>query len=57
MNEANDLFVRELPYSFDILIENFMDPAHIPFAHHGLQGMRSDGSPIEMKALVSIIVI
>ena len=53
MNGANDLFVRELPYSFDILIENFMDPAHIPFAHHGLQGMRSDGSPIEMKALVS----
>jgi pheophorbide a oxygenase len=24
---------RELPYSFDFLIENFMDPAHIPFGH------------------------
>ena len=25
-----------------------MDPAHIPFAHHSLQGTRDDGSPIEM---------
>ena len=23
-------FVRDLPYSADFLIENFMDPAHIP---------------------------
>ena len=28
-------FMRELPYSVDFLLENFMDPAHIPFAHHG----------------------
>ena len=51
--EQNEYFVRELPYSFDILIENFMDPAHIPFAHHGLQGVRSDGMPIPMKLLAS----
>ena len=51
--EPNEYFVRELPYSFDILIENFMDPAHIPFAHHGLQGVRSDGMPIPMKLLAS----
>ena len=43
--------VRDLPYSFDFLIENFMDPAHIPFAHHGLQGLRTDGSPIATKTL------
>jgi phenylpropionate dioxygenase-like ring-hydroxylating dioxygenase large terminal subunit len=30
-------YTRELPYSFDFLVENFMDPGHIPFAHHGLQ--------------------
>ena len=41
-------FTRELCYSFDVLVENFMDPAHIPFAHHGLQGVRGDGSPIPM---------
>lgn len=45
---------RDLPYSFDFLVENFMDPGHIPFAHHSLQGVRSDGSPIEMKALTDI---
>ena len=44
---------REVPYSFDFLIENFMDPAHIPFAHHSLQGSRADGSPIPMKVLTS----
>ena len=52
-DEINEYFVRELPYSFDMLIENFMDPAHIPYAHHGLQGVRSDGMPIPMKLLVS----
>eukprot|EP00291_Cryptomonas_curvata_P018216 CAMPEP_0172166996 /NCGR_PEP_ID=MMETSP1050-20130122/9318_1 /TAXON_ID=233186 /ORGANISM="Cryptomonas curvata, Strain CCAP979/52" /LENGTH=244 /DNA_ID=CAMNT_0012837721 /DNA_START=174 /DNA_END=905 /DNA_ORIENTATION=- len=43
--------VRDLPYSFDFLLENFMDPAHIPFAHHSLQGRREDGSPIPMEPL------
>ena len=32
----NNVFMRELPYSFYILLENFLDPAHIPFAHHKL---------------------
>ena len=46
-------YVRELAYSFDFVVENFMDPAHIPFAHHSLQSVRSDGIPIPMKTLVS----
>jgi len=46
-------YFRELAYSFDVLVENFMDPAHIPFAHHGLQAVRSDGSPIAMTTLAS----
>ena len=41
-------FVRDFPYSVDMLLDNFMDP-NIPFAHHGLQGHRSDGSPIPMN--------
>eukprot|EP01035_Chromulina_nebulosa_P018223 gene18223-23891_t len=45
---------RELPYSVDFLIENFMDPAHIPFAHHGAQAYRADGSPIQMINLTSL---
>jgi nitrite reductase/ring-hydroxylating ferredoxin subunit len=52
-NETNEYFVRELPYSFDMLIENFMDPGHIPYAHHGLQGVRTDGMPIPMKLLAT----
>lgn len=39
---------RDLPYSLEFLLENFMDPAHIPYAHHSLQGTRSDGAPIPM---------
>ena len=46
-------FVRELPYSFDFLVENLMDPAHIPYAHHKLQSTRDDGSPIVMKQMLS----
>jgi phenylpropionate dioxygenase-like ring-hydroxylating dioxygenase large terminal subunit len=46
-------YVRELPYSFDLLVENFMDPAHIPFAHHSLQAVREDGVDIPMKVLVN----
>jgi phenylpropionate dioxygenase-like ring-hydroxylating dioxygenase large terminal subunit len=45
--------VRDLPYSFDFFIENFMDPAHIPFAHHSLQASREDGSPLPMTLLTS----
>lgn len=31
-------FMRELPYGHDVLIENLLDPAHVPFAHHGVSG-------------------
>lgn len=50
LNRTKDdkYFIKELPYSWDILVENFMDPAHIPFAHHGLQGKREDGKPINI---------
>ena len=48
IEKGTTYYTRELPYSFDFLIENFMDPAHVPFAHHSLQGTRDDGSPIEM---------
>ena len=31
-----DWYMRDLPYSYDILIENLTDPAHLPFSHHKL---------------------
>ena len=53
IDEGRTYFVRDLPYSLDFLLENFMDPAHIPYAHHSLQGTRDDGSPLEMGVLES----
>lgn len=53
MKSGNQIYVRELPYSLDFLVENFMDPAHIPFAHHKLQSTRDDGSPIAMAEILS----
>jgi nitrite reductase/ring-hydroxylating ferredoxin subunit len=53
LKDGKQIFVRDLPYSFDFLVENFMDPAHIPFAHHKLQSTRDDGIPIPIDELVS----
>ena len=41
-------YTRDLPYGWDTLMENLIDPAHIPFAHHNLQGKRTDAIPINM---------
>ena len=41
-------YMRDLPYGWDTLMENLLDPAHVPFAHHGLQGTRDDAIPINM---------
>nr|XP_011469383.1 PREDICTED: protochlorophyllide-dependent translocon component 52, chloroplastic-like isoform X2 [Fragaria vesca subsp. vesca] len=46
---------RELPYGYEVLIENFMDPAHVPYAHYGLmqtqhpevKADREGGRPID----------
>ncbi|KAK8615262.1 hypothetical protein V6N13_069039 [Hibiscus sabdariffa] len=48
---------RDIPYGYDILIENLMDPAHIPYAHYGLGRYpepkvkvdREGGRPYEMQ--------
>jgi phenylpropionate dioxygenase-like ring-hydroxylating dioxygenase large terminal subunit len=41
-------YSRDLPYGWDSLVENLIDPSHVPFAHHGLQGKREDAIPINM---------
>lgn len=45
---------RDLPYSWDVLVENLIDPSHVPFAHHGMQGKREDAIPINMTNPVPI---
>eukprot|EP00980_Cylindrotheca_fusiformis_P002460 scaffold584_cov132-Cylindrotheca_fusiformis.AAC.13 len=41
-------YTRDAPYGWATLVENLMDPSHVPFAHHGMQGKRSDAIPINM---------
>ena len=38
---GNSLLVSaDLPYSWDFLVENLMDPSHVAFSHHGILGKR-----------------
>lgn len=47
--------VADLPYDQNFLVENFLDPAHVPISHDGTElGMkRSFASPLEMEILSS----
>ncbi|OMO57866.1 Pheophorbide a oxygenase [Corchorus olitorius] len=48
---------RDIPYGYDVLIENLMDPAHVPYAHYGLMRTRTPtvkvdregGRPLDMS--------
>ena len=47
-------YTRELPYSWDFLVENLMDgPAHVAYAHNTIGAKREDAAPIPMKIRVS----
>eukprot|EP00798_Chlamydomonas_sp_ICE-L_P005946 gene5946-33522_t len=42
-------FSRHLPYSYEMLLENLVDPGHLPFSHHGLGRLNRDsGGPTPM---------
>lgn len=43
--------MRDLPHSFDTLVENLTDPAHLPFVHHGAGPTlnRSKGSAMPLR--------
>ncbi len=40
-------YARDLLYDWDTFTENILDPAHVPHAHHGIQGSRS--RPVQVK--------
>ncbi|XP_076938526.1 protochlorophyllide-dependent translocon component 52, chloroplastic-like [Bidens hawaiensis] len=53
-----EMFTRDIPYGYEILVENLMDPSHVPYAHHGIMSIapppsvkfdREGGSPIDIK--------
>lgn len=33
---ARSMGNRDIPYGYEVLIENLMDPAHVPYAHYGI---------------------
>ncbi|KAL4418948.1 hypothetical protein ABPG77_001770 [Micractinium sp. CCAP 211/92] len=42
-------FVRLMPHDFTTTLENFVDPAHAPFAHHGTAvGTREEALPFHL---------
>lgn len=43
--------VRDLPYDWRTLVENVADPAHVAFAHHGVQGKRENAGPLSFEML------
>ena len=42
-------YMRELPYGFDVLLENLVDPSHVPFAHHGVIADRTNAAVTRMS--------
>ncbi|XVF69788.1 hypothetical protein PTKIN_Ptkin11bG0109800 [Pterospermum kingtungense] len=48
---------RDIPYGYEVLIENLMDPAHVPYAHYGIMRTRTPkmkadregGRPLDMS--------
>eukprot|EP00475_Leptophrys_vorax_P044040 TRINITY_DN8683_c0_g1_i4.p1 TRINITY_DN8683_c0_g1~~TRINITY_DN8683_c0_g1_i4.p1 ORF type:complete len:673 (-),score=-55.16 TRINITY_DN8683_c0_g1_i4:33-2051(-) len=50
-------YTRLLPYSYEMLAENFADPAHLPFAHHGLGHLRrSMGEPMKQIGVADVSI-
>lgn len=54
VKESAATYTRELPYGWDALLENIVDPSHVPFAHHGLQGTRDDAVPVNMSSRIEV---
>jgi phenylpropionate dioxygenase-like ring-hydroxylating dioxygenase large terminal subunit len=44
---------RDLPYDALTLLENVLDPSHLPYTHHGSVGKRSNSSPVELEVTSS----
>ncbi|KAF4371225.1 hypothetical protein F8388_020952 [Cannabis sativa] len=52
---SQSILIREFHYGYEVMVENLMDPAHVPYAHYGLmrtrlpgKADREGGIPLEM---------
>ncbi len=46
----------DLPYDQTYLVENLVDPAHVPISHEGGQGKREDAHPLAMEVVESSVL-
>lgn len=46
-------YVRDLEYDWQTLVENQVDPSHVPFVHHGILGSRYKAGPMLIKIVES----
>jgi len=44
---------RDLPYDVLTLLENVLDPSHLPYTHHRSVGNRSNAGPVELEVIKS----
>ncbi|KAK9829397.1 hypothetical protein WJX72_005578 [[Myrmecia] bisecta] len=52
-----DIYLRDLPYSYDVLVENLVDPSHLPISHHGQYGQdQADATALQMKPAASPVM-
>lgn len=40
-----------MPYGQDVLLENVLDPSHVPFSHHGVIGNRNKVMASSMQTI------
>ncbi|NJK41031.1 MAG: Rieske 2Fe-2S domain-containing protein [Acaryochloridaceae cyanobacterium SU_2_1] len=41
--------VRDMPYDILTLLENVLDPSHLPYTHHRSVGNRNNAGPVELE--------
>ncbi|CAM9359571.1 unnamed protein product [Ascophyllum nodosum] len=46
---------RDLPYGWDVFMENVMDPAHVEVSHHGLLGNRYGAKPWPAEVVDDVV--
>jgi phenylpropionate dioxygenase-like ring-hydroxylating dioxygenase large terminal subunit len=45
---------RDLPYDALTLLENVLDPSHLPYTHHNSVGKRENAAPMDLQLVESI---
>lgn len=48
-----DWMMRDLPISWEYLVENLLDPSHVHYAHHGVIGSRGKGRGLKVVKISS----